>query len=121
MELLHHSRNKLQTDYDFPRSEIIQKLSNLISAIDFIVRPAHGNFGICGQAKRMLQAIIDMVLSPEHKQTEAEKESLTAASGTLMEEALDDQMWLGNNLDMDFWTSLKDHPLLAWPELVDNP
>lgn len=120
LELLHHSRNKLQADVDFPRSEIIQSLSNLISAIDFIVRPSNGNFIICGQAKRMLQAILDTVLSPEHKQTEAEIAAPAAAPDLSMEEALDDQMWLGNNLDMDFWTSLEDHPLLAWPEMVES-
>ena len=120
MELLHHSRYKPQADSDFPRSEIIQSLSNLISAIDFIVRPTNGNFIICGQAKRMLQAILDTVLSPEHKQTEAESAAPAAVPDPLMQEALDDQVWLGTNLDMDFWTSLEDHPLLAWPESVQN-
>lgn len=68
----------------------------------------------------MLQAILDTVLSPEHKQTEAENAAPAAPPETLTEEALDDQVWLGNNLDMDFWTSLEDHPLLAWPELVHD-
>lgn len=68
----------------------------------------------------MLQAILDTVLSPEHKQTEAENATPAAAPDTLTEEALDDQVWLDYNLDMDFWTSLEDHPLLAWPELVQN-
>ncbi|CAD6589419.1 MAG: hypothetical protein ASARMPRED_004039 [Alectoria sarmentosa] len=120
LELLHHSRNKLQANYNFPRSEIIQKLSNLISSIDFIVRPTNGNFIICGQAKKMLQAILDTVLSPELHQSETEQAEPAAALDTLMEEGFDDQMWLNYNLDMDFWTSLEEHPLLSWPELPEN-
>ena len=69
----------------------------------------------------MLQAILDTVLSPEHNQSEAQHAEPAAALDTLMEEALDDQMWLSNNLDMDFWTSLEDHPLLAWPEVPGDP
>lgn len=117
---MHHSRNKSQAVPDFPRSEIIQSLSNLISSIDFIVHPTNGNFIICGQAKKMLQAILDTVLSPEHNQNDVGHAEPAAGPDTLVEEALDDQMWLGNNLDMDFWTSLEDHPLLAWPELAEN-
>lgn len=120
LELLHQSRNKQQATYDFPRSEIIQNLSNLVSSIDFIVRPTNGNFVICGQAKKMLQAILDTVLSPEHDHREAEHAEPAAALDTVMEEAFDDRMWLSNNLDMDFWTSLEDHPLLAWPELPET-
>lgn len=118
---MHHSRNKIQTTYDFPRPEIIQNLSNLISSIDFIVRPTNGNYVICGQAKKMLQAILDTVLSPENKPSEVEMTEPAAAPDSQIEEALDDQMWLSNNLDMDFWTSLEDHPLLAWPELAEDP
>lgn len=68
----------------------------------------------------MLQAILDTVLSPEHHQSEDEQAEPAAALDTLVEEAYDDQMWLNNNLDMDFWTSLEEHPLLAWPELPEN-
>ena len=69
----------------------------------------------------MLQAILETVLSSEHPQSESEHTEPAAALDTLMEEALNDQLWLGNNLDMDFWTSLEDHPLLAWPETPEIP
>ena len=109
-------------NHDFPRSEVVQKLSNLISSIDFIVRPTNGNFVICSQAKKMLQAILDTALSSDHNQSVIEHANPAAASDTLLEQALDDELWLNNNnLDMDFWTSLEDHPLLAWPELADDP
>lgn len=117
---MHHSRNELQADYDFPRSEIVQNLSNPISSIDFIVHPTNGNFVICSQAKKMLQAILDTVLSPEHNQNEIEHAEPAAAPYTVIEEALDDHTWLGNNLDMDFWTSLEDHPLLVWPGIPES-
>lgn len=120
LELLHHSRNKQQTTHDFPRSDIIQSLSNLISSIEFVVRPTNGNFVICGQAKKMLQAILDTVLSPEHNQNEYEPAEPTAAADTAMEVEFDEQIWLNNNLNMDFWTNLEDHPLLAWPEVAEN-
>lgn len=122
LELLHQSRNKPQAgSIDFPRSEVIQKLSNLVSSIDFIVRPTNGNHGICGQAKKMLQAILDTVLSTEHDQPEIDENNEAPKTlDTFMGEGLDDQMWLNTNLDMDFWTSLEDHPLLAWPETTGN-
>lgn len=69
----------------------------------------------------MPQATLDTVLSPEHSQSEVESAGPAATQDMLMEEAFDDQMWLNNNLDMDFWTSLEDHPLLAWPDLAENP
>lgn len=69
----------------------------------------------------MLQVILDTVLSSEHTQSEIEHTEPAAALDTLVEEAMNDQMWLGNHLDMDFWTSLEDHPLLAWPKTPENP
>lgn len=125
LELLHHSRNKVPASHavDLPRSEIIQNLSNLVSSIGYVVRPTNGNYGICEQAKKMLQVILDAVLSPEQHDQAEEMEHSSEPVGALdnfAEEALDDQMWLSNNLDMDFWTSLEDHPLLVWPEMSEN-
>ena len=108
-------RIQLQANYEFPRSEIIQSLGNLISSIDFIVRPTNGNFVICGQAKKMLQAILDTVLSPNPTQPDVKRVEQAAALETPIGDALNDQNWLSNNLDIDFWTNLEDHPLLTWP------
>ncbi len=120
LELLRRSRIKPKArSVDFPRSEIIQNISNLVSSIDFIVRPTNGNYGICGQAKKMLQAILDTVLSTEHDQLEIEPASEAPKTlDTYMVEGLDDETWLNSNLDLDFWTSLEDHPLLAWPDVT---
>lgn len=110
----------MQAVPDFSRSKIIQSLSNLISSIDYIVCPTNGNSVICGQAKKMLQAIVDTVLSPEHNQNDVGHAEPAAGLDALMEEALNDQMWLENIVDMDFWISLEDHPLLAWPEVMEH-
>ncbi|KAF6236920.1 hypothetical protein HO173_005211 [Letharia columbiana] len=67
---------------------------------------------------KMLQAILGTVLSPEHSYSEIEDAEPASALDTLTEETLDDQMWLSNNLDMEFWTSLEGHPLLACAELA---
>ncbi len=122
LELLHQSRYRSQpATIDFPRSEIIQNLSNLVSSIDFIVRPTNGNYGICGQAKKMLQAILDTVLSTEYDQPAVDEDNEAPKPiDAFVGEGIDDQMWLNTNLDMDFWTSLEDHPLLVWPDMTEN-
>lgn len=69
----------------------------------------------------MLQAILDTVLSPEHDQSEKEANSEASRPlDTSIGEGLDDQMWFNTNLDLDFWTGLEDHPLLAWPEIKET-
>ena len=68
----------------------------------------------------MLQAILDTVLSPEHNQSEYEHAEPAAAADAAMEVEFDEQIWLNNNLNMEFWTSLEDHPLLAWPEVTET-
>ena len=132
LELLHQFSDRgNMTDQAFPRSDIIQKLSVLISSIDCIVRPANGNHAICSQAKKMLQAILDTVLAPsippsqlpEHMKNidgvSSQGEVNDADEQTMLPEALMDnnQMWFDNtNFDLDFWNNLEDHPLLVWPE-----
>ena len=68
----------------------------------------------------MLQAILETVLSPEHGQTVSGTTEPPSIMDTSTEDTLFDQSWLDNNLDMDFWTSLEDHPLLAWADLAEN-
>ena len=67
----------------------------------------------------MLQAKLDTVLFSDLNQTIVEGVEPAATPEAAMEDALNDQMWLSNNLDMDFWTCLEDDPLLAWPELAE--
>ena len=134
LELLHQFSDRNHTpDPHFPRSDIIQKLSILISSIDCIVRPTNGNFGICGQAKKMLQAILDTVLAPVPLPVQA-PEPMSNTNGAQSQDEIvgagaqdpmadatleSDQIWFDNtNFDIDFWNNLEDHPLLAWPEVT---
>ena len=48
----------------FPRSEIIQSLSVLVSYLGWIHVEGDGNYHLSVQARRMLQRILDRVLSP---------------------------------------------------------
>ena len=134
LELLQQLSDRNHTpDPDFPRSEIIQKLSILISSIECIVYPANGNCGICSQAKKMLQAILDTVLAPTPMPAPAPEpannlNAVQQQEGMLETDAQDpmadatlesNQMWFDNtNFDIDFWNNLEDHPLLAWPEVA---
>lgn len=120
IELLQHSRDANQTSQKFPESEVIQNLSILISAIKCNVRSTNGNYTICNQARKMLQATLDSVLSP--KPTSTIVEGIAPASGfpaAGIGNDLDINMWFDEtNFDMDFWRSLEDHPLLTWPEVT---
>ena len=134
LELLHQFSDRNHTpDPSFPRSDIVQKLSILISSIDCIVRPTNGNYGICGQAKKMLQAILDTVLAPVPTPAQApdplnglngvqnqDEVVSTGEQDTMADATLEsNQMWFDNtNFDMDFWNNLEDHPLLTWPEVT---
>lgn len=53
-----------------PRSETIQQLSILISALA-AVGPAEGNHAICAQGKVVLQRVLDRILEPPPKQIPA--------------------------------------------------
>jgi hypothetical protein len=53
-----------------PRSETIQQLSILISALA-AVGPAEGNHAICAQGKVVLQRVLDRILEPPSKQLPA--------------------------------------------------
>lgn len=69
----------------------------------------------------MLQSILDAVLSTERDQPAVdENKQASKTLDTFMVEGMDDQTWLNTNLDMDFWTSLEDYPLLAWPDATKN-
>lgn len=63
LELLQQSRSLSGANEDFLRSGIIQNLSLRSLPIDSIIRSTSGNYRISHQAKKMLQATLDMVLS----------------------------------------------------------
>ena len=159
-------------DTAFPRSEVIQNLSVLISSIEYTVRPTSGNYAILTKAKKSLQAILNTVLAPappppdvhsssqlsrvgnnipaslensqsmdiasmenpkayiqdpgsqmgtegSHSQQQQSQSQSQSQSQNNANPGLDNDMhvWLDEmNFDMDFWSNLEDHPMLAWPE-----
>jgi hypothetical protein len=46
-----------------PRSEIVQNLSLLIGFLEW-VRPAAGNFQLCGRMRQIIKRILDQILNP---------------------------------------------------------
>ena len=137
LELLQQSAPSRTDSADFPRSQVFQQLSVMISSIDSVIRPSHGNYEICLQAKKSISAILDTVLSNSKNASSnvgsqnANEQPAAGASGTLVANSagvvqnseteaprLDDQQWLEDNFDLDFWTNLEDHPLLTWPDMA---
>ena len=121
IELLQQSSNFRSMDPEFPRSNIVQNLSVLISSMDSIIQPTHGNYKICSQAKKMLQTILDTVLAaPDSRSNATIVQEPSKAPEAVIDAAIDDQMWLEDNFDMEFWTNLEDHPLLIWPDVAQD-
>lgn len=63
IELLKQEQTRIYTQDLLPRSETIQEISVLISALGSI-EPGEGNFAICNQGRKALKRIIDQILSP---------------------------------------------------------
>ncbi|KAK5134203.1 hypothetical protein LTR08_006863 [Meristemomyces frigidus] len=63
IELLKQEQSRQYTPEILPRSETIQDLSVLISALA-TVGPGEGNFSICDQGRRGLKRVLDQILSP---------------------------------------------------------
>jgi hypothetical protein len=63
IELLKQEQSRLYTPDILPRSETIQDLSVLISALAAI-RADEGNYFICNQGRRALKRVLDQILSP---------------------------------------------------------
>lgn len=109
----------------------------MISSIDSVVRPSHGNYEICSQAKKSISAILDTVLSNNKNSGSnvgvqvVDEQSTAGQNGASLSKnagvtqnsetevpGLDDQQWLEDNFDLDFWTNLEDHPLLNWSDMT---
>ena len=125
LELLQQSQSRGHPSKDFPRSEVIQNLSVFVACLGTIHTEGDGNYQLCMQARRMLQRILDTVLSPpEHAAAPNQQASmLTPASSDFpSEEGLYGFSWMDNaEFDADFWMNLPDHPLLAVSENSSQP
>ncbi|KAG0649512.1 hypothetical protein D0Z07_4338 [Hyphodiscus hymeniophilus] len=65
VELLKQMKQPAGTPYFpvLPRSEIVQNLSLLIGFLDWI-RPAAGNYQLCGRMRQIIKRILDQILNP---------------------------------------------------------
>jgi hypothetical protein len=116
LELLQQSQARGHASKNFPRSEVIQNLSVFVACLGSIYTEGDGNYQLCLQARRMLQRILDTVLSPEHP-APAPQTQLTPSSTGFGEDGIYDFSWMDNaEFDADFWMNLPDHPLLAVSE-----
>ncbi|KAJ5183839.1 Transcription factor [Penicillium capsulatum] len=62
-DLLRRSRNQALETAQFPRSEVIQKLSVFASHLDTMIQPDEGNYKIAQQGGRAIRNVLDQVLS----------------------------------------------------------
>jgi hypothetical protein len=118
LELLQQSQARSHASKHFPRSEVIQNLSVFVACLGSMHTEGDGNYQLCLQARRMLQRILDTVLSPQEPATAPNPQTLPTPSGTEFgENGIYDFSWMENaEFDADFWMNLPDHPLLAVSE-----
>lgn len=107
----------------FSRSETIQNLSVLTSCLGWIYKEGEGNFDLCSNARRVIQGILDHVLSLPEASTSGPLDlpdqgsfgsnQMDVGSGMVGEaEAAGlagDLLWFDNNsnyFDNDFWMNL---------------
>ena len=116
LELLHQSQAGSRSTNNFPRSEVVQNLSRLIAYIKPLVRKEDTNYVLCNQARRVIQSILDQVLSlPLGSVTSG------GGPGSQLEPGHEDAegpasetIWLpGAQSELEFWTNLPEHPLLT--------
>ncbi|KAJ9629735.1 hypothetical protein H2203_002116 [Taxawa tesnikishii (nom. ined.)] len=113
LELLRQVRNRTVLNRTFSRSDVIQQLSVLVSALGWIVRPGEGNYLLLTQARKMLQRILNRVLRFDPVQVPNQVQNDSYAVPDLAGMLANDFAWLDNtDIDTMFWTNLEDHPLL---------
>jgi hypothetical protein len=106
LELLQHSQAGLKPPDHLPRSEVVQNLSRLIAYIKPLVPKEDANYVLCDQARRVIQKILDQILSSPFIRLSGEGEAAN----------ISEESWLpGAQSEPDFWTNLPEHPLLASP------
>ena len=111
LELLQQSHHSKRTDPAFPRSEVIQGLSNLVAAMKWVIPKQDGNYEFCFQARHVLQGILDIVLDPGRADIKigSDTNRFNDDGNSMSSGSWSDQMVS----EPDFWSSLPNHPLLA--------
>jgi hypothetical protein len=111
LELLQQCHHQKSVDPSFPRSEVIQGLSNLVAAMKWIIPKQDGNYEFCMQARHVLQHILDIVLDPKRagKRPESAPTDFKDDEISKLSASWFDQM----RSEPDFWSALPNHPLLG--------
>ncbi|KAF2720008.1 hypothetical protein K431DRAFT_250073 [Polychaeton citri CBS 116435] len=65
IELLKQDQAQIYHPSDFPRSEVIQQLSVLISALETVRPDEGGNYTMCGQSLVALRGLLNKILAPK--------------------------------------------------------
>ena len=122
LELLQQTRRPMHQS-SIPRSETIQNLSVLVSQLPVIIPAGEGNYVAFTQARKMLQAILDVVLAPPREPAMQHSppltESLSLDSPSIAGGYATDWSWFEQlDFNSDFWNNVADHPLLAPTEVL---
>ncbi|KAJ6172709.1 Transcription factor [Penicillium chermesinum] len=122
-ELLRRSRSQMPYAYEFPRSEIIQKLSIFASHLETMVGPNEGNYQIAQQGQRAIRHVLDQILSapnatpaPLTAPTPISDTDMSAGQEVLCAELLDN-MDVGDRVQFLHWLDGRadtHEPWLTW-------
>ncbi len=81
VELLKQVKAPHTTTLNIPRSEIVQNLSLLIGFLEW-VKPAAGNYQLCGRMKLIIKRILDQILNPAPPPSQSAPPSSQESAGT---------------------------------------
>ncbi|OBT81241.1 hypothetical protein VE02_09831, partial [Pseudogymnoascus sp. 03VT05] len=110
LNLLRHASNSfLDRQEGVSRMQIIEGLSVLTAHLDVLFEPGDGNYQLFCEAKRVLQSILEIAITPSAPRQ---------VDGSLPDSAIgfSESDWESFDqwgFDSDFWANLGDHPLLA--------
>ena len=119
LELLQQTRQPSRSTHSSTfRSETIQNLSVLVSHLTVLIPPGEGNYVLLNQARKMIQAILDVVLAaprPTLPQPTSDLLSTQSPFSDQLGDGFGNEWGWFDQLEFtgDFWNSVAEHPLLA--------
>lgn len=116
LELLRSAQNRCASSKAISRSKVIQNLSVLAGALDWVATVGVGNFSLCQHARKMLLRIMDRILDPADDASPMVMgpDQFTPSSSTGFSN--EDFAWLGaTNPGDELWSNLEEHSLLMFP------
>jgi len=114
LELLQHTQFRNPLSPELPRSEVIQNLSVFLACLGWMHSPGDGNYQIAQQARRMIQRILDKILSPDPLPAREQSALLNGSENHFYNDAMYDFSWLDSaDFDADFWTDVSEQQFLS--------